>query len=156
MDGSSYSSSGFGWAGAAGNGPVRIVVRYANWVYISVFVAAGFLLVIGMLTQSVSMIVLAGLELLLFGARYAAGREMLVVTPSSVTTKWGFGGDRKQTPIAGLGELEVTRRRLVRRSDGKRIASVGFGVEQSDLRALEAAIATAQTLAAPASPYARP
>ncbi len=143
MDGITHNSAdGASGSTPATATPTRIVV-HKNMIFPLV---AGACFSLGMILGSyfffgygaVPTALAVGVVVGLLNALFA--NEKLVVTPNLVTVKHG-----KKWPIAGLSDLEIdSKKRLIRRSDGKRIANIGTGIKASDRRALQAAIDAAR------------
>lgn len=143
-------------SGSDDDGPVSAPIKFPLVVRFGkrmgrLMIAVGLFWVIAALAAGPGALVgglLGGGLIVAVGATQLSGKDYVVIRPKSVTVKSQIGSTTKTVPISGIQDLQVVGKKLIRRSDGKKIAKIfAFGTDHDDAAAVTAAIANAGTVA---------
>jgi hypothetical protein len=114
--------------------PAQLVVRYQRGLGVAALVGGALLLVLGLGTSDVLNIVL-GLVLGGLGLGYSVGTAV-VLTSTELQLKSPFGTTTRRYPVARPADLRIEGNTLVHAPTGKKIVSLGFGLDRGDVARL--------------------
>ncbi|QBR94062.1 hypothetical protein [Nocardioides euryhalodurans] len=118
--------------------PAQLVVRYQRGLGVAALVGGALLLVLGLGTGDVLNIVL-GLILGGLGLGYALGAAV-VWTATELQLKSPLGTTTRRYPVAGPADLRIDGNTLVHTPSGKKVVSLGFGLDRGDVARLREAV----------------
>jgi hypothetical protein len=121
----------------SGDQPI-LVVRYNRVLGIVSVVVGVLMLALGVATSDLLNIVL-GAVLGAVGLSYVLGKAV-VLTAHELQLKSPLGFTTKRVPVTGPRDLRLDGRTLLHTADGRKIVTLGFGIDQGDVELLRSLV----------------
>lgn len=103
--------------------------------------AGGLWFMTALLSRGRVVPLLLGILLVVVGAIQVSGRDYIVIERDIVKVKSQIGVTSKKVPINGIADLQLSGKKLLRRSDGKKIVRLfAFGTNKEDAAKIAAII----------------